>query len=95
MSGGSMGYFYSRLEEAAGMFRLNTMERIALQSHMLKLAKALQAVEWNDSGDGDDDETRLIIECLAPREVLATTIIEAKKMIKHLEEQINKAWGIK
>lgn len=90
MSGGSMDYFYSRLEDAAEKFILSSMHRIAVRSHMLKLAKALRAIEWNDSGDGDDQEDKLIDECLAPKEVLAVTISEAKKILVELKKEIKK-----
>lgn len=90
MSGGSMDYFYSHVEDAAEKFRLNTMYRVAMRSHMLKLAKALRAIEWNDSGDGDDQEEELINECLAPKEVLATTLSEAKRILGELTKEIER-----
>ena len=90
MSGGSMEYFYTYLEDAADNFRLNTIRRIAIHSHMLKLAKALKAIEWNDSGDGDDQEEELINECLAPKEVLATTLSEAKRVLEELTKEVKR-----
>ena len=90
MSGGSMDYFYSHLIDAANKFRLDTTYRIAIRSHMLKLAKVLKAIEWNDSGDGDDREEELINECLAPKEVLATTLSEAKRVLEELVKEVKR-----
>jgi len=90
MSGGSMDYFYSHVEDAADKFKLDTGPRLAIRSHMLKLAKALRAIEWNDSGDGDDQEEELIIACLAPKEVLATTISEAKRILEELTKEVKR-----
>jgi hypothetical protein len=64
MSGGSMSYFSFRLEEVANQFQLHSFRRRALRKLILKLAKALKAVEWNDSGDGDPQEDQLIDEVL-------------------------------
>ncbi len=93
MSGGSMDYFYSHLEDAADKFILSTIARIAVRSHMLKLAKALRAIEWNDSGDGDDQEEELINDCLAPKEVLVITIPEAKRVLRELAKEVKRYEG--
>ena len=91
MSGGSMDYFYGKLDDAAEQFALTTMERVALRSHMLKLSKALKAVEWNDSGDGANDESELIRECLAPKEVLSVTLSKAEEVLCALQDEIIRA----
>jgi hypothetical protein len=62
MSGGSMNYFYSQIEYAE--FKENTLLRRAMRQHLGKVAAALKAIEWNDSGDGADDEDELIRACL-------------------------------
>ncbi len=71
MSGGSYNYAYHHVEEAAleitedGCCSAASPElRRAFKAHLLKVAKALRAVEWNDSGDGDDEETLLILDVL-------------------------------
>jgi len=58
MSGGSMNYFYRKLLWECD-FDETTPMREAFSRHLLKVAAALKAVEWVDSGDlgpGDEDE---------------------------------------
>lgn len=63
MSGGSMDYLSVKVEEAH--FHETTIERKAFRDHLKKVAKALHAIEWNDSGDGADDID--IFEACEPR----------------------------
>jgi hypothetical protein len=62
MSGGSMDYLYAAVEDAN--FEPTTVLRRAFKKHLHKVAKALRAIEWNDSGDGDDNEDEYIDNCL-------------------------------
>ena len=63
MSGGSMDYFYFRVDEVE--FPLTTIERRAFRALLSKVAKALHDIEWVDSGDyGTGDETATIRACL-------------------------------
>ena len=58
MSGGSMNYFYRKLLWECD-FEETTPMRVAFSRHLLKVAVALKAIEWVDSGDrgpGDEDE---------------------------------------
>lgn len=89
MSGGSMDYLYAKIEEAT--FRLNSPERIAMKKHLTKLARALRAIEWNDSGDGDDHEKEFIQESISENLILASTIEEAEIVRDQLIEQIQLA----
>ena len=91
MSGGSLDYAYSKVEDAASSIPGDTIERIAFRAHLLRVAKALKAVEWNLSGDGDDQETELIRVCLAPKEVLRMTIVEADRLLDTLRKEISRA----
>lgn len=91
MSGGSMGYLYSRIEEA--YFHQTTPERKALKAHLYKLARALRAVEWNDSGDGADDESQLIREALGDTAILEATVQQAKEAHKDLTEALGRVEG--
>lgn len=63
MSGGSMDWLYLRVRDAD--FKLNSPERVAFRHHLMLVAKALQSIEWNDSGDGDDQEAPNIMACIA------------------------------
>ena len=91
MSGGSMDYLYCKVQDAA--FRENTPERKALRLHLNKLAKALQAVEWNDSADGADNESELIREAIGGQIILETSIQAAKEAYKDLGDQLARVEG--
>ena len=63
MSGGSMGYLYSKLEYAE--FDEDTPHRKAFAAHLKLVAKALHDIEWVDSCDyGPGDENAAIEACL-------------------------------
>ncbi len=71
MSGGSYDYAYRRLEEFADDLReegacdcASPELRNLFREHVRLVAKAMKAIEWNDSCDGDDWERKLILECL-------------------------------
>ena len=91
MSGGSMSYLYSSVQDAS--FQENTPERKALRLHMNKLAKALQAVEWNDSADGADNESELIREAIGDQIILEVSIQAAKEAHKDLGDQLARVEG--
>ena len=95
MSGGSMDYAFTKVEDAAGLMRPTTLLRRAFRVHLLNVARALKAIEWNDSGDGDDEEDQLIRACL-PEAVseLRTAIGEAVAAQGLLEKSIIKALEI-
>lgn len=62
MSGGSWDYLYMRIEEAAGRLKgdKNVM-RSSLGRHLVLVAQAMHDIEWNDSGDGAEDERGSIL----------------------------------
>ena len=91
MSGGSMNYFYQNLEDAADRFRTDTLKRRALRKHLLQLAKLMKAVEWNDSGDGDDEEDALMETIISPALLLDKAIEEAKEARRDLQLAIERA----
>ena len=68
MSGGSMGYLSEQVESAK--FKEDTTLRRAFRKHLLKVAEAMHAIEWNDSQDGFTGEDELIRACLQPRDEL-------------------------
>jgi len=89
MSGGSMNYLYSRIEEAH--FALDTPERKAFKTHLEKVAKACKAIEWVDSGDSSEgSEIKAILDCIDRQDVLNQLIVDARIIV----EQLNK-WSQK
>ena len=67
MSGGSMDHLHLKVKNA--QFRLNTWERRAFKKHLDLVAQALKDIEWNDSGDGSDNEVESIMKCLTIKEM--------------------------
>jgi len=63
MSGGSMNYLYMKVQDAE--FSEGTESRRMFRLHLNLVARTLRAIEWNDSGDGDDNEGGLIDACLS------------------------------
>jgi hypothetical protein len=89
MSGGSMNYLYSAVGSAE--FEENTLLRKALRIHLIKLAEALRAVEWNDSGDGADNEDFLIAKVLG-----CTQIKESiQSQIEENQEELTKLMNLR
>lgn len=75
MSGGSYDYAYARLDDFAEAMRgtggcgddaAPPALREAFREHLKLVARAMRAIEWNDSHDGDADESTLIRACLVP-----------------------------
>lgn len=77
MSGGSMDYLYSKVADAS--FVTSSPERKAFYRHLRKVARALKAIEWNDSGDGDDGEHAAIMACISMTDVLRAAIEDAER----------------
>lgn len=59
--------------------------RRAFAEHLRKVARAARAIEWNDSGDGDRDEQRLIRECIAPDAELSEAVSHARGALAALQ----------
>ncbi len=81
-----MDYLSYSIEEAR--FLENTVLRRAMRKHLLKVAAALHAIEWNDSGDGAPDEDELIRACLQPTDELRQAREDAIKAKEDLERAI-------
>lgn len=58
--------------------------RRAFVAHLRKVARAAQAIEWNDSGDGDRDEQRLIRACVSPGDELKEATEHARAALTEL-----------
>lgn len=91
MSGGSMDYLYSQVEEAHWSFRRRTPMRDAFSIHLVKVAKALKAIEWNDSGDGNPDEDQLIRDCISKTDSLNACIYNAEIALEQLRDELIEA----
>jgi len=89
MSGGSWDYLYLKIGEAAARLEeSNTMSRCALGVHLGKVAAAMHAIEWNDSGDGADNELDLIAEVLTgtnPFDVVQMALAKHKAELEQFE----------
>jgi len=93
MSGGSMNYLFSRLENDAD-FSEHTSERKAFAKHLKLVAKALHDIEWVDSSDyGPGDEVAAIRACLHPAVLLETALENAREAVAALQAEIAKAEG--
>jgi hypothetical protein len=86
MSGGSMDYLYAKVEEAR--FRDDTPLRAAFAAHLKWVARALRAIEWNDSCDGDDGEDEAILACISRSDVLDAAVERAERVLSDLTETI-------
>jgi len=89
VSGGSMNYLYGKVEEAE--FKPSTPLRRAFREHLKLVAKALRAIEWNDSGDGDSTEDEAIRACLPDDARLGHAVLEAKAAVVELNRSLNEA----
>jgi hypothetical protein len=92
MSGGSMDYLYSKIEYAE--FKTDTVLRRAMRQHLWKVAAALKAIEWNDSGDGANNEDELIRACLPEGAELELSKIELEKAMQ-TADSLMQIWGMK
>jgi hypothetical protein len=89
MSGGSMDYFYLKVEWIINDFAKNTPERSAFAKHLLKISKALKDIEWVDSGDSaPGSESASIRVCLQEQDILSAAIEEAEHTIENLQNEI-------
>jgi alcohol dehydrogenase class IV len=90
MSGGSYNYEYHRIENLAYEIgrNANTPERKAFTTLLKHVAEAAKAIEWNDSGDGDDRELDMIRKALGDdwkKRCLSELIEEAEELAKTIE----------
>ena len=96
MSGGTYDYAYRYLENfvpilEGGCYAAPPAMRRAFIEHCAKVATIMKAIEWNDSGDGDNREETLIRELLSPGQLnivaraelreVALAVLEALKEV--------------
>lgn len=90
MSGGSMDYFYCKLNDVR--FDTSTTLRKAFSTHLKLVSKALHDIEWVDSGDyAPGDEEKAIRECLTKGATLKEAVSMAKDALIALQEEIKRA----
>ena len=95
MSGGSMGYLYSKIDCEANFHR-NTPQRKAFAAHLVKVTKALHDIEWVDSCDytaGDENEA--IMACIERSDVVEAAVESARAVMAELADAIKAAEGAK
>lgn len=95
MSGGSYQYAYSKIAELADEIipeghcgAAPKSVRMAFKKHLKDVAAACRAIEWNDSGDGDDREFQLIEKVLSPSEAVSVSFDELKKSVADITAAI-------
>lgn len=94
MSGGSLDYIYSRVQDAACSIRGRSRKPIhtAFADHLDKVATALHDIEWAWSGDtADGDEEAAIRKVISAADILATTLKAAMIAKRDLEAAIEQA----
>lgn len=84
MSGGSLDYLYSRVNDAADLIAYSGEPlRCAFAEHLRKVAKALHDIEWVMSCDyGPGDDADAIRACIAPDAELAAA---SRQLVEALE----------
>lgn len=93
MSGGSYNYAYRKVNEMAESLNTTTPLRKAFKSHLIKVAQAMQDIEWVDSCDyvdGDEDEAiRTVLGVDADKLALKEVVEDAKAVIGELTTLID------
>lgn len=91
MSGGSMDYLCYKVQDAT--FKEDTVLRRAFKAHLLLVARAMKAIEWNDSGDGDDGEEAAIRACIEPNAELAQARMDLEAAIADATSVLKRTKG--
>jgi hypothetical protein len=102
MSGGSMNYLYILVRDAE--FHTHSPERKAFREHLMLVANALRAIEWNDSGDGDDQEVHNIMACISlsvsendmlrAENARLRARVEVLEKVREAAQRTQDCWGI-
>lgn len=98
MSGGSLNYVYTYVEDAAREVnvRATCIEHRAFASHLRKVAKALRELEWVLSGDNaEGDEMSAIREVVSDTTILHEAIDRAKAIMEELREEVARIEAMK
>jgi hypothetical protein len=88
MSGGSWDYLHSKIEYAADrLSRDEVPQRRALGTLMARVAKAMYAIEWADSGDTAQGSDLAAIEAALGPDAVERTLEEIERDIATATEQ--------
>ncbi len=85
MSGGSWDYVSNKFEDVADRLEGERCPlRKALAAKIRPIARAMHAIEWNDSGDGHDGEQELIeaVLGLSAEKIILTSLIEDARKVR-------------
>lgn len=90
MSGGAYDYATFKVTEMADSLRGRDTDplRRAFADHLRKVADAMYAVEWEDSGDGHPDPDGKMREVLAPGAELEAATAMARQALAALERAL-------
>jgi hypothetical protein len=98
MSGGSWDYVYRRIADAGERLALHAdPTRRAMAPHLARLADAMKAIEWHDSGDWGPEHEEPAVRAfldgcggadLARLEVLR---VDAERLVAELRDALAKA----
>lgn len=88
MSGGSWDYLYSKIEYAADrLLRDKVPQRRALGTMMARVAQAMYAIEWADSGDTAQGSDIAAIEAALGPDAVERTLNEIERDINEAHQQ--------
>ena len=94
MSGGSLDYVYSRVEDAARTLMATAQDEVqrAFAKHLFEVSNALYCAEYVLSGDSKKgSDHKAILRVITPQAVLASLIDDAEQTQAQLQEWIGKA----
>lgn len=89
MSGGSLNYMYSHIEDLADSIALRSRKPLhkAFALHLQKVAKAAHDLEWTLSGDyGEGDELEAIRAVISKQDLVASARSDLEKAITDAQE---------
>ncbi len=92
MSGGSLNYVFSRINDAAELLSHSKLSyRRAFAKHLELISDALYKTEWAMSGDTEEgSEKEAIMACISPLLLFNTVIDEATRIRDELNEILKK-----
>jgi len=89
MSGGSLNYVYSNVQDAASQLVGHSNPQFsAFGKHLVKVAKALHDVEWELSGDGAKNVVDSIRAVITPSDELHSAVEYAEQALFVLQKAI-------